>query len=403
MKNRWTIAASAVGIHISIGSVYAWSVISKPIMAEFGWTRQQVSLTFSIAIFFLGISAAFLGRFVQTRGPRISGMLSALFFGSGLLLAGMACRVQQLWLLYVGYGVLGGIGIGIGYITPIATLMQWFPHRRGLATGIAIMGFGFASLICGPVSQALMEKFGLPAMFCILAVAYFVLIFVSALHLSAPSKNASEANAGPVPSSSNAAAVTVPQALGTARFYLLWLIFFINITCGIGLLSTASPLAQEQTGMMPMAAAAMVGLIGVFNGLGRFGWSSLSDFIGRPALWAVFFIVEAAAFALLGRLHNQLAFQAALCLIISCYGGGFASMPAFLSDIFGVGSVSRLLGLLLTAWSAAGLLGPLFIARMRELTGSCQGAFSVFAGMFVAGLLLLGLLMWRIGAGAVKS
>ncbi|MCE5185382.1 MAG: OFA family MFS transporter [Planctomycetaceae bacterium] len=390
MKNRWTIAASAVGIHISIGSVYAWSVMSKPMMAEFGWSLRQVSRTFSIAIFFLGLSAAFLGRFVQQRGPRVAGMLSAVMFGAGLLTAAAACHFRNLWLLYLGYGVMGGIGIGIGYITPIATLLQWFPDRKGLATGIAIMGFGFASLICGPLSQMLMQRYGLAGMFAILAAGYFTLIFVSSLHLSPPPLTI----AGSAQNASTAAGtVTVGQALSTARFYLLWLIFFINITCGIGLISTASPLAQEQIGINALAAAALVGCMGIFNGLGRFGWSALSDYIGRRALWVTFFIIQIAAFLLLGRIENRLAFQAVLCLIITCYGGGFASLPAFLSDIFGVNSVSRLLGLLLTAWSAAGLLGPLFIARVREMTGTYQAAFYIFAGMFMVGLILLAALI----------
>lgn len=387
MKNRWTIAASAVGIHISIGSVYAWSVISKPIMAQYGWTLKQVSLTFSIAIFFLGVSAAFLGPFVQRRGPRAAGTLSAVMFGAGLLTAAAACKFQQLWLLYLGYGVLGGIGIGIGYITPIGVLLQWFRDRKGLATGIAIMGFGFASLICGPVSQVLIERWGLPAMFCTLAAAYFLLILLSSQHLSPPPPlNSTHPERLDL---AQPAIVTVRQAAGTARFYLLWAIFFVNITCGIGLLSAASPLAQEQTGMTAMAAAAMVGVVGIFNGLGRFGWSTLSDYIGRPALWAIFFVVQIAAFSVLGKLENKTAFQITLCLIISCYGGGFASLPAFLSDIFGVQSVARLLGLLLTAWSAAGILGPLLVAKIRESTGGYTQAFGIFAGMFAIGLVLL--------------
>lgn len=216
MKNRWTIAASAVGIHISIGSVYAWSVMSKPLSAAYGWTPGQVSLTFSIAIFCLGLSAAFLGRFVQVRGPRVAGSVAAVLFGTGLLLAGAGCKSEQLWLLYLGYGVFGGIGIGFGYITPIATLMQWFPERRGLATGIAIMGFGFAALICGPVSQVLMERWGVPTMFGVLGVCYFVLIFVSAQHLSSPASTQTVNTSGIAQ-----AGWTIRQAVGSVRFYLL--------------------------------------------------------------------------------------------------------------------------------------------------------------------------------------
>ncbi len=219
--NRWGIAASAVGIHISIGSVYAWSVISKPMMAQYGWSLRQVSLTFSIAIFFLGLAAAFLGPFVQKRGPRVAGSLSAVLFGAGLLLAGLACRIQSLPLLYVGYGVLGGIGIGIGYITPIATLIQWFPNRKGLATGIAIMGFGFASLICGPVSQMIMVRYGIPAVFISLAAAYFVLILVSSQFLVAPPRPTQSSRKGNDLFTAEVTESNAKEALRSGRFYTL--------------------------------------------------------------------------------------------------------------------------------------------------------------------------------------
>ena len=309
-----------------------------------------------------------------------------------LKVAGLACRIQSLPLLYVGYGVLGGIGIGIGYITPISTLIQWFPDRKGLATGIAIMGFGFASLICGPVSQMIMARHGIPAVFYSLAAAYFVLILVSSQFLVAPPPPSQHSRKGSDLSAVEVTEPTPKEALRSGRFYILWIMFFINITCGIGLLSVASPLAQELTGMAPLSAAAMVGIVGLFNGLGRFGWSGLSDYIGRPSLWITFFAIETVAFLLLGRFHRPLAFQAVLCLIITCYGGGFASMPAFISDLFGPRHVSTLLGLMLTAWSAAGITGPLLISYMRQTTGSYNITFLILAGMLGAGLILACLL-----------
>lgn len=395
MKNRWLIAASAVGIHISIGSVYAWSIFSKPMMEQFGWTLKEVSLTFSIAIYFLGLAAAFLGRFVESYGPRRSGIIAAFFFCSGLILSGIACKFGILWLLYVGYGVLGGIGIGIGYITPISTLIKWFPDRKGLATGIAIMGFGFASVIFRLIAPTILKTYGIPAVFYIFSGIYFVLILGSSLYIAPPVQldltglNAAANESGPL-------SLTSGQAVRTLRFYYLWMIFFLNITCGIAIISVASPMAQDVAGMSTKAAATLVAVIGIFNGLGRFGWSSISDYIGRPALWLTFFAIQTITFFFLPGLKQPLALEIVLCLIITCYGGGFASMPAFISDIFGPKNVSAILGLILTAWSAAGIVGPIFIAWIRESTGSYEKTFLVFSGMLFVGFLLAFLLTSEI-------
>jgi len=392
MKNRWLIAASAVGIHISIGSVYAWSIFTTPMMTQFGWTLEEVTRTFSIAICFLGLAAAFLGRFVERIGPRRSGMLAAVLFCSGLVLSGIACQHRLLWLLYAGYGVLGGIGIGIGYVTPISTLIKWFPDRKGLATGIAIMGFGFASVIFRLIAPAILNTYGIAAVFYIFSVIYFVLIFGSSLYISPPAHPNSAGQANAAVKNNTPLSLTAGQAVKSIRFYYLWLMFFINITCGIALISVASPMAQDIAGMSKTAAATLVAIIGIFNGLGRFGWSSISDYIGRPALWLIFFAIQTVAFFFLGGLRQPLALEIVLCLIITCYGGGFASMPAFISDIFGPKNVSAILGLILTAWSAAGIAGPILIAWIRETTGSYAKTFSVFSAMLLAGFILASLL-----------
>jgi MFS transporter, OFA family, oxalate/formate antiporter len=381
MKNRWLIAASAVGIHISIGSVYAWSVISKPMIAEYGWTLKQVSLTFSIAICCLGLSAAFLGRFVEQYGPRKSGTVSAILFGAGLMTAGLGCHYRSLLLLYAGYGVLGGAGIGIGYIAPISALIQWFAEKKGLATGLAIMGFGFASLICGPMMQFILGKWGIPAVFYCLGTLYFVVILSCSQYLAMPpGHRAIRKDSGDF---------TITNLLTNWRFYFLWLIFFINIACGISLLSVASPMAQEIAGLSPAAATTLVGLIGLFNGMGRIGWSSLSDHIGRPALWGLFFVIQTACFFLLGRIANPIGFAAIVFLIVTCYGGGFASMPAFISDIFGSRRVAMILGLVLTAWSAAGIAGPIFTAWMRERCGAYKPIFMIYVGLCIVSLAIM--------------
>lgn len=394
MKNRWLIAASAVGIHISIGSVYAWSVVTKPMMAELGWSLKSVSLTFSIAILFLGLSAAFFGHFVESRGPRAAGTLAAILFGIGLIGSGLAIQLKMLPLLYIMYGAIGGMGLGIGYITPVSTLIKWFPDKRGLATGMAIMGFGFAALIAGPVMQKTIETLGLAPMFYILGGVYFTLMFASAQYLEPPPEGWLPKNfqgTGDAPAKKlkeDIANLTANEAIKTLRFYYLWLMLFINVTCGIAIISVASPLAQEATGMTAIAAATMVGLMGLFNGLGRIGWSSLSDVIGRPVVWVIFFLIQIAAFFVLPNISQALMFQVVLFLILTCYGGGFASVPAYISDIFGTKQVSAIHGYILTAWAAAGLAGPMFAAWVRESTQSYTKTLYVFGGLFVLALVV---------------
>lgn len=392
MKNRWLIAAAAVGIHISIGSVYAWSVLSKPLMTEFGWSLKEVSLTFSIAIFFLGLSAAFLGHFVEKKGPRIAGTLAACLFGAGLLGAGLAVQLKSLPLLYLTYGVLGGIGIGTGYITPVSTLIKWFPDKRGLATGIAIMGFGFAALIAGPVIRMIVDAMGIAAVFYLLGVVYFVLMLVSSQYLAPPPRGWTPIGfhesiaSGKRKLQPDLAMLTANQAVKTIRFYYLWLMLFINVTCGIAVISVASPMAQEVVGMTPAAAAAMVGVMGLFNGAGRFGWSTLSDRTGRSVIWILFFLIQTGLFLALPRLTHPLLFQVAIFIILTCYGGGFSCMPAHISDVFGTKQVSAILGYILTAWAMAGIVGPMLASWVRETTGSYAASLYLFSGLFACGL-----------------
>ena len=414
MKNRWLIAAAAVGIHISIGSVYAWSVIAKPLMKQFDLNLTEVSIAFSVAIFFLGMSAAFFGHFVETRGPRISGTLSSLFFGLGIIGSGLvvklasahhdvvfnlgqigahAIQLKLIHLIYLTYGVLGGTGLGTGYIAPVSTLIKWFPDKRGMATGMAIMGFGFAAFFGGPIMQILIDKVGIANMFFILGTVYFVLMFSSAQYLAPPPEGwmpegfKARIESGQKVIQKDLAMLDAHQAVKTVRFYYLWLMLFINITCGIAILSVASPLAQEVTGMTSIAAAAMVGMMGLFNGIGRIGWSSLSDHLGRPAIWTTFFVIEIAAYFLLPNIPNKAMFQIILFLIMTCYGGAFASVPAYISDIFGTRQVSAIHGYTLTAWAAAGVVGPLFLSWVRDTTGSYTKTLYVFGCLFVVALI----------------
>ncbi|MBK5446006.1 MULTISPECIES: L-lactate MFS transporter [Peribacillus] len=393
-KNRWLIAASAVGIHLSIGSVYAWSVFTKPLASEFGWDLTDISLTFSIAILFLGLSAAFLGHFVEKYGPRKAGILSAVFFGLGISGAGVAINMESLPLLYIAYGVFGGIGLGVGYIAPVSTLVKWFPDRRGLATGLAIMGFGFAALINSPIIQSLIGSIGIANTFFTLGTAYFIIMIASSLYLEPPEKDwlpdgyKEKIKMGKVKPLQDLSQLTANEAVKTKRFYYLWLMLFINITCGIAIISAASPLAQESIGLSAVAAAALVGVLGAFNGLGRIGWASVSDFIGRPNTYTVFFSIQVIAFPLLTFTDNPVVFQILLAIIYTCYGGGFASIPAYIGDLFGTKQLGAIHGYILTAWAAAGLVGPMFASWIRETTGSYSQSLIVFTGFFVVALII---------------
>lgn len=389
IKNRWLIAASAVGIHISIGSAYAWSVFTNPMVNQYGWDTTQVSTAFSIAIFVLGISAAFMGRFVEKKGPRKSGMLAALFFGVGVAGSGLATAVESLYMLYLFYGVIGGIGLGIGYISPVSTLVKWFPDRRGLATGLAIMGFGFAALLTGPIAAALIDIVGISSTFYILGASYFVVMTLSSQYLAPPPKGwvpkgfvESEKNGKQTPQG-DLSNLTANEAVKTRRFWILWFMLFINVTCGIAIIAVASPMAQEITGMTAIAAAAMVGIMGLFNGGGRLGWASLSDYIGRPNVYTAFFIIQIVAFFLLPFATNVIVFQVLLFAIVTCYGGGFSSIPAYIGDLFGTKQLGAIHGYILTAWAMAGVVGPILLSLIYDTTNSYNITMMIFGILFI--------------------
>lgn len=393
-KNRWLIAAGAVGIHLSIGSVYAWSVFAKPIVAACGWSLGEVQFAFSLAILFLGLSAAFFGKYVERYGPRRSGLAAAVLFGLGVSGAGLAILQQSLTMLYLSYGVLGGMGLGVGYIAPISTLVKWFPDRRGLATGLAIMGFGFAALIAGPLIQRLITSVGIPATFYTLGAAYFLMMLASSLYLEPPGPDSlpesvlrRRSGGGPRPGD-DPWQLTAKQALRTRRFYLLWIMLYINVTCGIAVISAASPMGQEMTGMSAAAAAAMVGLIGLFNGGGRLAWASLSDYIGRVNTYTAFFAIQIVVFYLMGKTSAPWLFQGLVFLAMTCYGGGFSCIPAYIGDIFGTRQLAVIHGYILTAWAAAGLTGPMFAAWVRQTSGSYTDSLLWFNILFAVALVV---------------
>ena len=424
--NRWLIPPAALAIHLAIGQAYAFSVFKKPLGALLSgdvdhpaagdWTPGQIGVIFSIAIVLLGLSAAVFGKWLERVGPRKAMLASALCFGGGFLIASLGVHLHSLALVYFGYGFVGGIGLGIGYISPVSTLIKWFPDRRGVATGMAIMGFGGGAMIGSPLAVALMAHFkasapqGVAPTFIVMGIIYFLFMQFGVWTIRVPADD--WAPAGYVPNAEHSALITsgnvsADNAIKTPQFWMLWVVLLCNVTAGIGVLETASPLIQETfsdkamgagRGVTVAAAAGFVGLLSLFNLLGRFFWSSASDKMGRKPTYMIYFGLGILLYALIPTLgHNaQLAlFVVVACVIISMYGGGFATIPAYLSDLFGKYQVGAIHGRLLTAWSTAGVLGPFIVNYLHEsrkaagFTGAAayQTVFYAMAGLLVIGFL----------------
>ena len=393
VKNRWLMVVAAMAIHMCIGSVYAWSVYVNPIQAAMKWSLTDVTITFSIAIFFLGLSAALMGKFVEAKGPRVAATLAAVLFGLGTIGSGVAIHFESQTLFYLTYGVLGGAGLGIGYISPVSMLVKWFPDRRGMATGFAIMGFGFASAISGPAIKVLIDEVGISSTFYILGSIYFIVMFSAAQYLSnpvegyMPERLSNAIAAGKKTIKEDLVNITRNEAVRTGRFYGLWIMLFINVTCGIAIISVASPLLQETVGISALAAASAVGLMGIFNGAGRIAWASISDYLSRPVVFILFFITQIIAFYLLTIVTSLFFYQVLIYYIMMCYGGAFASIPAYIGDIFGTKELGAIHGYILTAWALAGLAGPMIIAYVKDSTGSYTDTLNVFVGLFFVALI----------------
>ena len=387
--NRWLIPPCALATHLCIGQAYAISVFNLPLTKQLGitaslpgdWKLTQLGWIFTIAIFVLGASAALFGKWVQAHGPRKSGVVAALCWGAGFLVGALGIRTHQLWLVYLGYGVLGGCGLGIGYITPVSTLIAWFPDRRGMSTGMAIMGFGGGALIASPLSDFLMRHFasatstGVAETWVTLGLLYLVFMLGGAFGYRVPATDWKPArHVEPARSAKRLITrsnVTPGEAVRTPQFWLLWVVLCFNVTAGIGVLGQASAMIQEvfKGTITATAAAGFVGLLSLFNMGGRFLWASLSDKIGRKATYACFFTLGPALYALvplIGRIGSVPLFVACFCAILTMYGGGFATIPAYLADVFGTKYVSAVHGRLLTAWSAAGVLGPVLVNYIRQ-------------------------------------
>jgi MFS family permease len=415
--NRFLVPPAALAVHLSIGQAYAFSTFNLPLTKLIGhthsapadWDLKQVGWIFSIAIVFLGSSAAVFGRWVERVGPRMSMFTAALCFSGGFIVSAFGIHLHQLWLLYLGYGVLGGCGLGIGYISPVSTLIKWFPDRPGMATGMAIMGFGGGALIAAPFSVMLMAHFktalsnGVLETFVTMGVIYFMfmMIGVYAVRVPAPDWKPAGWSAPSHPKQLvTTANVSVDMAWRTPQFWLLWVVLCMNVTAGIGVLGQASPMIQEifSGRVTPAAAAGFVGLLSLFNMGGRIIWATTSDYIGRRNTYMVFFLLGILLYSTvptLGRLGSIPLFVAAFCIILSMYGGGFATIPAYLRDMFGTYQVGAIHGRLLTAWSVAGVLGPVLVNYIRQyqIDNGVPKAQAYSVTMYImCGLLLIGFL-----------
>jgi MFS family permease len=413
--NRWLVPPAAIAVHMCIGQVYAFSVFKKPLARALGvsspgagdWSEADIGIAYSIALALLGLSAAVFGKWVERSGPRKTMLASMLCFCSGLLVTAVAVHLHNLWLLYFGYGLIGGIGLGLGYIAPVSTLMKWFPDRPGMATGMAIMGFGGGALIGGPLAEELMERFasassvGATEALVVMAGLYAVSMIVGAIIVRVPAEGWKPEGWTPTVSTSklvSTASVSVDTAWRTPQFWMLWVVLCMNVSAGIGILGQASPMIQDMFGVTAKAAAGYVGLLSLCNLGGRFFWSSISDLIGRKAVYCIYFILGALLYSAVPWTQGQgsvTLFVVVTGLILTMYGGGFATIPAYLRDLFGSYQVGAIHGRLITAWSMAALLGPQLVDRLssaRKAEGlppaQCYNTiFYLMVGLLIVGLI----------------
>ena len=387
--NRWIIAIAGVFLQIALGAVYAWSVFRVPLSQQFGWSISQVTLTFTISIFVLGFAAFFGGLWMNRTGPRTVALTAAAFYGLGVFLASFSAN--KLWWLYLSYGFIGGIGLGLGYIVPVAVLVKWFPDRRGLITGIAVGGFGAGALITAPVATRLIQSVGVLPTFAYLGVAYFIVAVIAAMFMQNPPEGwqlegwtATEKQTSERVSKD----YVLSEALKTWQWWIMWLILFLNVCAGIAVISQEAPIFQELTKVTAIVAAGMVGIASLGNAAGRVFWAWLSDIITRRATFAVMFGVQVLLFWFFPNIAVPSMMTTITFVILMCYGGGFGTMPAFTADYFGPKNVGPIYGLMLTAWSFGSVVGPLYTARMRETTGNYAGALHVIAIVMAVSILL---------------
>ncbi len=378
--NRWGIAIAGIVLQVVLGSVYAWSVFRTPLTRQFHWSISQVTLTFTISIVVLGFSAFFGGLWLGKVGPRTVAVTGAFLYGLGTFLASFSAN--HLWVLYITYGLIGGIGLGFAYIVPVAVLVKWFPDRRGFITGIAVGGFGAGALITAPVATHLMASVGVLHTFAALGIAYTVLGVLASLFMRNPDKDWKPE--GWVPSAALAkersdANHTLGEALRTWQWWALWTILFLNTCAGISLISQESPVFQELAKVTVIVAAGMVGIVSIGNAVGRVFWAWVSDLLSRRMTFIITFLLQVGLFWFLPGITSAATLTTVAFLILMCYGGGFGTMPAFAADYFGSANVGSIYGLMLTAWGAASAFGPLLVAHMRQTNGNYRSGFHALA------------------------
>ena len=414
--SRWLVPPAALAVHLSIGQVYSFSVFKNPLLALKSadgsiWSLKEIGYIFSIAIAVLGLSAALFGKWLERVGPRKAMFVAATCFGSGFLIAAIGVTLHSIALIYLGYGVVGGVGLGLGYISPVSTLIKWFPDRPGLATGLAIMGFGGGAMIGSPLGTKLMAFYKtsghqpIAAAWITMGVLYFVFMMFGVFTVRVPAKDWKPA--GWTPKRNQSALISthnvdVNAAFITPQFWFLWIVLCMNVTAGIGILEQAAPMIQDlfKGSVSPLAAAGFVGVLSLFNMAGRFFWASTSDYMGRKPTYMIFFTLGAVLYFLLpftgiDHLNSVALFVVVSGMLISMYGGGFATIPAYLKDLFGGYHVSAIHGRLLTAWSTAGIVGPLivngildhYVARHIPKQEAYPVILHIMAGLLVVGFL----------------
>lgn len=393
LPNRWGIAVAAVLMQICLGAVYGWSVFKIPLMKTEHWTETSVQLNFTLAILFLGVGTVIGGLWQDRVGPRKVATVAGVLYGIGYLVASWGSSNHSLSTIYVGYGVLSGIGMGMGYITPVATLVKWFPDKRGLMTGVAVCGYGAGALVMSPIAARLINSHGVPFTFMSLGIVYLIVVIITAQFYANPPQGWQLPGWKPTSAVAKAASTydfTVREAAGTWQFYLLWAMLFLNVSAGIMIISQASPMAQskEFVGMTALQAASMVGLISIFNGLGRVFWAWVSDMIGRARVYFLLYAIQAVVFFMLPRIHDATMFSVCFAIIGLCYGGGFGTMPSFTADFFGPKFMGGIYGWILLAWGAAAIPSPIMIARLHQTTGAFSTAVYIIAAVMVCSLVL---------------
>jgi len=388
-SKRWGIALAGVFMQIALGAVYAWSVFRTPLVKQFHWTISQVTLTFTICIFVLGVAAFIGGLWLNRRGPRPVALTAGVLYGLGVFLASFSAH--KLWWLYLSYGIIGGTGLGFGYIVPVAVLLKWFPDKRGLITGIAVGGFGAGALVTAPIAQRLIASVGVLPTFAYLGIAYLIVVVAAGWFMENPPAGYSPVGWRPSEALVKQRVVedySLGRALGTWQWWALWLMLFLNTSAGISVISQESPMFQEIAKVTAAAAAGMVGIASIGNAVGRVFWAWVSDGITRRWTFLLMYLCQVGLFWVMPNIGEATLLTALTFIILMCYGGGFGTMPAFAADYFGAKNIGPIYGLMLTAWGFASAFGPLLIAHLRQMGTSFAHGLHVIAVIMLVSMVV---------------